>query len=126
MKILFEEYGYKTEDVVNILGDFLLSKLDKEKDKQREQQAAYWATFCGYKMMDADKTLKFANEAEKDTSKLSYTLQYVAEAYKMKEDKRLQQLSKTQFLLPSNSRLLYPAPTGRQCTCPGQRSTQGG
>ena len=59
---------------------------DNEKDKQREQQAAYWATFCGYKMMDADKTLKFANEAEKDTSKLSYTLQYVAEAYKMKED----------------------------------------
>ena len=42
MKILFEEYGYKTEYVENILGDFLLSKLDKEKDKQYLRYVGYF------------------------------------------------------------------------------------
>ena len=34
MKVLFEEYGYKTEDIENVLGDFLFSKLDKEKNNK--------------------------------------------------------------------------------------------
>lgn len=34
MKILFEEYGYKTETIKDILGDFLLSKLDMERERQ--------------------------------------------------------------------------------------------
>ena len=38
MKILFEEYGYRTEDIENVLGDFLLSKLDKEKENQQIRQ----------------------------------------------------------------------------------------
>ena len=42
MKILFEEYGYKTKDVQNVLGDFLLSKLDKEKDKQFLNYVGYF------------------------------------------------------------------------------------
>lgn len=42
MKILFEEYGYKTEDVQNVLGDFLLSKLDKEKNKQHLKYVGYF------------------------------------------------------------------------------------
>ena len=42
MKILFEEYGYKTEDVQNVLGDFLLSKLDKEKNKQYLKYVGYF------------------------------------------------------------------------------------
>ena len=42
MKILFEEYGYKTVDVQNILGDFLLSKLDMEKEKQFLNHVGYF------------------------------------------------------------------------------------
>lgn len=42
MKILFEEYGYKTVDVQNVLGDFLLSKLEKEKNKQFLKQVGYF------------------------------------------------------------------------------------
>ena len=42
MKVLFEEYGYKTEDIENVLGDFLLSKLDKEKNKQQLRYVGYF------------------------------------------------------------------------------------
>lgn len=42
MKILFEEYGYKTEDIEKVLGDFLLSKLDKERDKQQLRYVGYF------------------------------------------------------------------------------------
>lgn len=42
MKILFEEYGYRTEDIENVLGDFLLSKLDKEKDIQQLRYVGYF------------------------------------------------------------------------------------
>ena len=42
MKVLFEEYGYKTESIENVLGDFLLSKLDKEKEKQQLRYVGYF------------------------------------------------------------------------------------
>lgn len=42
MKILFEEYGYKTKSIENVLGDFLLSKLDKEKDTQQLRYVGYF------------------------------------------------------------------------------------
>ena len=42
MKILFEEYGYKTEDIEKVLGDFLLSDLDKEKDIQQLRYVGYF------------------------------------------------------------------------------------
>lgn len=42
MKILFEEYGYETKRIENVLGDFLLSKLDKEKDKQNLRYVGYF------------------------------------------------------------------------------------
>ena len=42
MKILFEEYGYSTKSIENVLGDFLLSKLDKEKDQQQLRYVGYF------------------------------------------------------------------------------------
>ena len=42
MKILFEEYGYNTGNIENVIGDFLLSKLDKEKDKQHLRYVGYF------------------------------------------------------------------------------------
>ncbi|MBR1688417.1 MAG: hypothetical protein IJ710_07790 [Prevotella sp.] len=48
--------------------------------------AAYWATFCGYKLAQPTLTLKYAEQALRDTSKTSYTLQYMAEAYRIAGD----------------------------------------
>lgn len=42
MKVLFEKYGYKTKDIENVLGDFLLSKLDKEKENQQLSYVGYF------------------------------------------------------------------------------------
>ena len=42
MKILFEEYGYKTEDIEKVLGDFLLSDLEKEKEIQQLRYVGYF------------------------------------------------------------------------------------
>ena len=48
--------------------------------------AAYWATYCGYKLKDDSLTLRYAALAEKDTSRLDYLYQYEAETYKMRND----------------------------------------
>ncbi len=64
---LFNDYNYKNED-----------------DKQIE--AAYWATYCGFKSGVPEYTLKYADLAIKDTVKAQYTLSYIAEAYKQRDD----------------------------------------
>ena len=50
--------------------------------------AAYWATFCGFKMQDPERTLKYSQLALRDESKAAYTLQYTAEAYRLKNDEK--------------------------------------
>lgn len=42
MRILFEEYQYKTEDVTGILGDFILSKLDMQSPTQSLRYVGYF------------------------------------------------------------------------------------
>ncbi len=59
---LFESYDYATNDTTLI-------------------DAAYWATFCGYKTEDAEKTLKHAKLALEDKNRRMFTLSYMAEAY---------------------------------------------
>lgn len=56
-----------------------------QTDRQMTE-AAYWATYCGYKTQNVANTLKYAEQAQADTSKLSYTLQYVSEAYRLRGD----------------------------------------
>lgn len=48
--------------------------------------AAYWAMFCGYKLSDADRIMRFKDLAERDTSMLNFVRQYEAEAYLVKKD----------------------------------------
>lgn len=48
--------------------------------------AAYWALYCGYKLQQHEKTLKYVDSALKDSSHLEYTLQYLAETYKAIKD----------------------------------------
>ena len=48
--------------------------------------AAYWSMFCGYKLGDADKIMRFKDLAERDTSMLNFVKQYEAEAYWIQKD----------------------------------------
>lgn len=48
--------------------------------------AAYWATYCGYKMRDPKATLHHTYMALKDTAHYHFMLQYLAETYKQEND----------------------------------------
>lgn len=48
--------------------------------------AAYWATLCGFRMQNAERTLKHCQLALKDTSKAIFTMQYMCEAYKWQKN----------------------------------------
>ena len=49
-------------------------------------QAAYWATFCGYKLQRPDTTLRYHELALRDSTKREFTLQYVCEAYRQQQN----------------------------------------
>lgn len=51
-------------------------------------QAAYWATYCGYRMHDANNTLRYSKEALKFTPRAQYVLQYLCEAYQQQDDQQ--------------------------------------
>ena len=65
---------------LNTVSQPLFSDLHYQRDSVMAQ-AAYWATYCGFRMGDADLTLKYSELAAKDESKLAFTLQYRCEAY---------------------------------------------
>lgn len=56
-----------------------------ERDK-RLPQAAYWASYCGYKLEKPQLTLRHTYQALKDSVHLPYMLQYLAETYKLEKD----------------------------------------
>ncbi len=57
-----------------------------EKDLDK---AAFWATYCGYKLAQPDIVEKYAPRALGDKDNEKNTLQYMAEAYSMKGDTAL-------------------------------------
>lgn len=44
-------------------------------------QAAYWATYCGYRLQDSDKTLQYSQQAMSYEPKAHFVLHYNCEAY---------------------------------------------
>ena len=60
----------------------LFSKYNYWKNDGKMLDAAFWATYCGFKLHSPDSTLMYSDIALKDTSKLKATLVYVAEAHK--------------------------------------------
>ena len=64
----------------------LFTGYDFWKNDPRMATVAYWATYTGYRMGDPVLTLRYAKEARLDTSKLEYTMQYIAQAWKMLKD----------------------------------------
>lgn len=67
-----------------LFADYRYDSLDA-----RMPEAAYWATYSGYKMNDAVLTLRHRREALKDTTRAQFTLQYIAEARKWLKDDEL-------------------------------------
>ena len=56
---------------------------------KRMAEAAYWATYCGYRMNNPVLTLRHRKLALCDSSKTSFTYQYIAEARRWLNDDEL-------------------------------------
>ena len=56
-----------------------------ERDK-RLPEAAYWASYCGYKLEKPQLTLRHTYQALKDSVHLPYMLQYLSETYTLEKD----------------------------------------
>ena len=87
-------------------------------------QAAYWATYCGYRMRDAECTLRYSEEALKFTPRAQYVLQYLCDAYQLQDDQQryietLKPLSGISLFLPASGRLLHG--TGHERLVDGRR-----
>ncbi len=65
----------------------LFEDYDLKNSDARMGEAAYWATYSGYRMNDPVLTLRYAKQARRDTVKLENTLQLTAEAWtKLRDD----------------------------------------
>jgi len=64
----------------------LFTGYDYNKKDTRMPETAYWATFAGYKMQDASRTLRYCKEAVKDKERAKYAMQYACEAYHWQDD----------------------------------------
>ena len=60
-----------------------------EETDTRLPEAAYWATYTGYRMADPVLTLRYRHQALRDTAKAAFTLQYMAEARRWLKDDSL-------------------------------------
>ena len=49
-------------------------------------EAAYWATYCGYRQQQPVLTLRYRNLALRDSARRERTLQYVAESWRQLKD----------------------------------------
>ena len=56
---------------------------------ERMPEAAYWATYSGYRMNDPVLTLRYRHLALRDTARAEYTLQYMSEARRQLNDDSL-------------------------------------
>ena len=67
----------------------LFSDYQLDETDSRMPEAAYWATYSGYRMADPVLTLRYRHQALRDTAKTAYTLQYMAEARRWLKDDSL-------------------------------------
>ena len=75
----------------------------------RMGEAAYWASYSGYRMNDPVKTLRYLELARRDTAKLESTLLYAAEAWRMLNDEtQYQAMLWEGFRLNPHSSYFFP------------------
>ena len=64
----------------------LFTGYNYEKNDTLMVRAAYWATFCAYKLQRADLMLRYRELSLRDKPYREYTLQYLCEAYRLQHD----------------------------------------
>lgn len=64
----------------------LFSGMEYEADSPLNKSAAYFTLYCGYKMQDAGKALKYKTLALQYDKRHEFALRFAAEVYKMKND----------------------------------------
>jgi tetratricopeptide (TPR) repeat protein len=75
----------------------------------RMGEAAYWASYSGYRMNDPVMTLRYLELARRDTAKLESTLQFAAESWRMlKDDSQYQAILWEGFQLNPRSTYFFP------------------
>ena len=88
-KLQYQKAFEYFETYIDCINQPLFSDLNLLVSDERIGEAAYWATYCGYRMNDPVLTLRHAGLARLDSTKLDYTLQYVAESWKQLNDDSL-------------------------------------
>ncbi|MBQ8949486.1 MAG: hypothetical protein IJ059_06855 [Prevotella sp.] len=87
----------------------LFSDHDLLNTDSRLGEAAYWATYCGYRMNDPVLILRHCELARRDTSKLEYTLQYAAEAWnRLGDEQRYTEILWEGFAFFPQSNYFFP------------------
>ena len=84
----------------------LFSKFDYWASDGKMADAAYWATYCGFRLKDPKLTLKYSDVALRDTSAQKHrtTLVYVSAAYSwLKDAKSYMEVLRRGFALYSDS-----------------------
>jgi len=74
------------EAYIDCMRQPLFSEHHLDSTDQRMPEAAYWTTYIGYRMQDPVLTLRYHKLALRDSVKMDYTLQYVAEAWRSLKD----------------------------------------
>lgn len=75
-----EAFGF-FETYIDAARQPLFTGYDYAKNDTSMATAAYWATLSGYRMKDAENTLRYSSLALTDESKAVYVRQYICEAY---------------------------------------------
>ena len=87
----------------------LFESLDLMNTDARMGEAAYWASYSGYRMNDPVMTLRYLELARRDTSKLESTLQFAAESWRLlKDDSQYQAILWEGFQLNPRSTYFFP------------------
>lgn len=63
----------------------LFAGYDFSSDKKLAR-AAFLSMYCGYKLNDAKRTMKYKDLAMRDSANLDYAFQYIAETYRIQKD----------------------------------------
>lgn len=83
-----EAYDY-FETYMDCARQPLFSAFGYDSIDSRMPEAAYWATYCGYKMNDPVLTLRYRKLALTDSARADFTLQFIAEARRWLNDDEL-------------------------------------
>ena len=83
-----EAYDY-FETYMDCTRQPLFSAFGYDSIDSRLPEAAYWATYCGYKMDDPVLTLRYRKLALADSARADFTLQFIAEARRWLNDDEL-------------------------------------